>query len=202
MLRAFDRKRLEDYIDSFLNEIRILAENDIKKGYSKSIIVNNVINMTVEKVTPETKMLLTSTYYLLEEQTLEKEIYSNPHNKAAFYERDILKELEEKFDFKIPENFTLNEGREKIKKLEVAGVIVVSSGAISLLLDSFVPLGLGVGIVLVGIMAYTIQNNSKNNIEKTVNIYLSNVKNTLMQWILNIVDFYESKVKELEEGFA
>ena len=99
MLRSDERAKIEQYINKISGGIYKEAKKCIQSGMPDQQVIDKVINITVKKFTPESKMIMSSAYNMMMEHTLAKPIFQNTQNKAAFYERDILKELNSKFLF-------------------------------------------------------------------------------------------------------
>lgn len=111
-----DKKKLEQRINELIENLRSDAKDKIHKGMSDKQVIDYIINVTVNKVTAESKTLLSSIYYMMEDQTLAKPLYNNAQNKAAFYKRDIFTELNNKFDFNVPDNIDDEESKNKVDK--------------------------------------------------------------------------------------
>ena len=151
MLENNDKQKLEQYIDKIIKGIQTDANNNSKAGMSDKQVIEKVINVTVNKFTPESKMILSSTYNMLMEHTLSTAKYTDAEKKAAFYEMDILKELNGKFNFEVLKDISYRESRKEINKWVKSGAVVVVGGLISISLKSWIPVG--IAVVIVGIMA-------------------------------------------------
>lgn len=115
-LEENDKKKLEQRINELIENLRSDAKVKIHEGMPDKQVIDYIINVTVNKVTAESKTLLSSIYYMLEDQTLEKSLYKNAQNKAAFYERDIFTKLYNKFDFNVPDNIDDEESKNRVDK--------------------------------------------------------------------------------------
>lgn len=199
MLKNNDREKLEQYIDKLIKGIYLNAKKDIQSGMPEKQIIEKILNVTINKITPEGKMILSSTYNMLMEQTLGKQLYQNPQNKSAFYEMDILKQLNKKFNFEIPKNINYEESENEINVWAKAGAVVISGGIISIPLNSYVPVG--IAVIIAGIMAYLLKGTSvegKQNVDALIKEYLHDVKNSMLLWINSVEKYYDERVAELE----
>ncbi len=199
MLENSDKEKLENYIDKIIKEIKNIEKRNIHNGMSDEQIINSVINITVNKFTPASKSILSSTYNMLKEQTLAEEKYSSSKNEAAFYEMNISKELNNKFNFNVPSKIDYKESKETINKWIKAGVIVVTGGVVSIKLKSLMPIG--IATIIAGIMLILIKDKkiSNRNIETIIDEYLNNVKKSMTDWITSIEKYYDEKIEELEQ---
>ena len=93
MLQSDERVKIEQYINKISEGIYKEAKKCIQSGMSDKQVIDKVINVTVKKFTPESKMIMSSVYNTMMEHTLAKPLFQTAQNKAAFYERDILKDL-------------------------------------------------------------------------------------------------------------
>lgn len=201
MLKNSDMKKLEQYIDKIIDGIKTDTNKNIKLGMSDKQLIDKVINVTVNKFTPESKMILSSTYNMLMENTLSDVKYSDAENKAAFYEMDILKELNGKFNFEVPKDINYQESRKEINKWVESGAVVIVGGVISISLASWMPVG--IAVVIVGIMELLLKDEQKcdsEGIDVLINEYLRNVKQSVLSWINSIAEYYDTRVAQLERG--
>ena len=201
MLKNSDMKKLEQYIDKIIDGIKTDTNKNIKLGMSDKQLIDKVINVTVNKFTPDSKMILSSTYNMLMENTLSDVKYSDAENKAAFYEMDILKELNGKFNFEVPKDINYQESRKEINKWVESGAVVIVGGVISISLASWMPVG--IAVVIVGIMELLLKDEQKcdsEGIDVLINEYLRNVKQSVLSWINSIAEYYDTRVAQLERG--
>ncbi len=199
MLENNDKQKLEQYIDKIIKGIQIDANKNIKAGISDKQLIDKVINVTVNKFTPESKMILSSTYNMLMEHTLSSAKYVDAEKKAAFYEMDILKELNGKFNFEVSKDIDYQESGKEINKWVKSGVVVIVGGLISISLKSLIPVG--IAIVIAGIMALLLKHEPKSGskgIDAVISEYLMNVKQSVLLWINSIEKYYDNRVAQLE----
>lgn len=200
MLSKEEKNKIEEHIAKLTNDILSDAINSINSGVSKKKIIDDCIMYTVSKFTPESKMLLSSVYNMLMERTLKEEFFTNSHNKASFYEMNIFKELNEKFNFEIPSKIEYEEKGNKINIWFVDVVITVIGGVISISLKKASPII--VAVVIAGIMTVinkNKENNKKEDLTALVKEYLESVKQSLLSWVDSIAEYYDERVNELKK---
>lgn len=200
MLSKEEKKKIEEHIAKLTNDILSDTINSVNSGVSKKKIIDDCIMYTVSKFTPESKMLLSSVYNMLMERTLKEEFFTNSHNKASFYEMNIFKELNEKFNFEIPSKIEYEESERKINEWIKAGIITIIGGVISISLKKASPII--VAVVIAGIMTVinkNKENNKKEDLTALVKEYLESVKQSLLSWVDSIAEYYDERVNELKK---
>ena len=200
MLSKEEKKKIEEHIAKLTNDILSDTINSVNSGVSKKKIIDDCIMYTVSKFTPESKMLLSSVYNILMERTLKEEFFTNSHNKASFYEMNIFKELNEKFNFEIPSKIEYEEKGNKINIWFVDVVITVIGGVISISLKKASPII--VAVVIAGIITVinkNKENNKKEDLTALVKEYLESVKQSILSWVDSIAEYYDERVNELKK---
>ena len=200
MLEYSEKEKIEQYIDKIISGLWRDAKKNIDAGMSNREVIEKVINAAVNKFTPESKMVLSSVYNMLMEGTLTSPLFADAKNKSAFYEMDILKDINSKFDFNIPNKIDYEESKAKVNQWVAAGAIVTTGGIISISLSNWLPVG--IAVVIAGIMALLINKNEQRNhqdISKLVREYYDSIKQSLLSWIESIEKYYDSKVETLYE---
>ena len=200
MLSKEEKNKIEEHIAKLTNDILSDAINSINSGVSKKKIIDDCIMYTISKFTPESKMLLSSVYNMLMERTLKEEFFTNSHNKASFYEMNIFKELNEKFNFEIPSKIEYEESERKINEWIKAGIITIIGGVISISLKKASPII--AAVVIAGIMTVinkNKENNKKEDLTALVKEYLESVKQSLLSWVDSIAEYYDERVNELKK---
>lgn len=204
MLGKNDKEKVEKYVERIFESIYADAQKNIGKKMPNQEVINSVVNLTVNKLTPESKMILSSTYNMLMEKTLAEPLYQKAENKAAFYSRDILKELNSKFTFDVPSHIDYEESNKLLNKWTAAGAIVVGGGIISITMKNVTPIA--IAVVITGIMLFLLRDKhiggNAQDIGAVVRDYLNNVKVSLMSWIDEIEKFYDYEIRKLEEGMG
>ena len=201
MLASDEKSKVCEQLDKALQSIQQDAMQSMKKGIASSDIINRVTTLTVNKIAPQSKMLLSSAYNMMMVRTLSDPFFSDSQNKAAFYEADILKEITSKFDFAVPTEINYQRDYSTLKTLAASGAVVVAGGLIGVTLKSWIPVG--IAVVLAGIMEFVIKSKcriSNNNLNQLITEYLQNVKRSFMLWIDAIESFYDNKVAELKKN--
>lgn len=200
MLQNDEKAKIEQYINKISEGIYKEAKKCIQSGMSDQQVIDKVINVTVKKFTPESKMVMSSAYNMMMEHTLAKPIFQNTQNKAAFYERDILKELNSKFLFDVPKHINYEESKTELNKWIASGAVVIAGGIISISTKSLIPIG--IAAIFAGVMSFILKDGNKKtkqDISKLVQEYLQEVTKTIMEWLNTVQVYYDECVEELEK---
>lgn len=206
MLKSDDKVKIEKYIKKIMNDLANDAKKSIDSGMIEKEIIDRITNMTVNKVTPESKMIISSVYKMLSRKTLAEEIFQNTENKAAFYQLNILNELNNRFVFDVPDKINYSESKNELDKWIKGGsvAVVVVGGAVSIKFKSFVPFGISLAIAIAAIMGLIVYNkgqgNNKTNINSLILEYLSSVQISLMAWVESIESYYDERIDEFKKG--
>ena len=165
--------------------------------------------MTVNKLTPESKMVLSSVYNMMMNHTLEDKYFSDSSNKAKLYSADILKELNNKFDFTVPSEINYEKSHNEFEKLIASGVVVLGGGAgigtiihFSIKKLNYAFPGVGIAVIIVGLMCYLLKNiwsSSSSNTDEIINEYFATVKKSLFAWVESIETYYDEAVAKIKE---
>lgn len=200
MLQNDEKAKIEQYINKISEDIYKEAKKWIQNGMSDRQVIDKVINITVKKFTPESKMIMSSAYNTMMEHTLAKPLFESAQNKAAFYEKDILKELNSKFLFDVPKHINYEESKTEISNWIATGALVVVGGIISIPTKSLIPIEIAVVVAAVLLfMLKDINKKNKQDISKLIQEYLQGVTKTMMEWLNTVQMYYDEHVEKLEK---
>lgn len=196
MLLAEDKKKLETYMDKLIDSLKKDVVKAKSNGISGEQLIEKVINMTVSKLTPESKMIMSSVYNMMMEHTLAEDYFADSSHKADFYSANILAELTNKVNFTVPSKIN-----SEVNKMMASGAVVVVGGIVSITLKSWIPIG--IAAVIAGIMAFVLNNNSSTSsvkdVDGVINEYYASVKKSLLAWVDSIDAYYDKAVAEIKE---
>ena len=206
MLKSSDKKKIESYIQKLIDGLLMDIKQSIASGMSDKQAIERITKATVNKLTPESKMIMSSVYNMMMDETLSEELFQNTENKTAFYQMEILKELNSKFSFNVPNKIDYSESKNELDKWIKGGsvAVVVAGGIVSIKFKSFVPLGISFAIAIAAIMGLIVynknQSSNKVNIESLISEYLRGVQISLMAWVESIESYYDDRIKALKKG--
>lgn len=206
MLKSDDKIKIEKYIKKIINELANDAKESIASEMTDKEVIDRITKVTVNKVTPESKMIMSSVYKMLSRETLSEELFQNTENKAAFYQINILNDLNNRFVFDVPDKIDYSESKNELDKWIKGGsvAVVVIGGAVSIKFKSLVPFGISLAVAIAAIMGLIIYNknhsNNKTNINSLISEYLRSVQTSLMAWVESIESYYDERIEELKKG--
>ena len=206
MLKISDKKKIENYIQKIIDGLMKDTKESIASGMSDKQVIERITKATVNKLTPESKMIMSSVYNMMMDETLAGEMFQDPENKAAFYQMDILKDLNNKFIFDVPDKIDYQESKKELDNWIKGGsaVVVVVGGVARIKFKSLIPIGISLAVALAAIMGMIIYNNSKNsnktNINSLVSEYLYSVQKSLLAWVETIESYYDERIVQLKKG--
>lgn len=206
MLKNSDRAKIENYIQKIIDGLMKDTREIIASGMSDKQVIDRITKATVNKVTPESKMIMSSVYNMLMDATLSEDLFQDPENKTLFYQLDILKDLNNKFSFEVPAHIDYEESKKELDNWIKGGsvAVVIVGGVASIKFKSFIPVGISLAAALAAIMGIILFNNSKKsskiNINSLVSEYLNSVKESLMAWVETIEAYYDEQVESLKKG--
>ena len=205
MLKSSYKIKIKNYIQKIIDGLMKDTKESIASGMSDKQVIERITRATVNKLTPESKMIMSSVYNMMVDDTLADDIFQNPENKTAFYQMDILKDLNSKFIFEVPDKIDYQESKRELDNwIKCGSIAVVVGGVVSIKFKSFIPVGISFAVVLAAIMGMIIFNNSKKgnstNINALVFEYLNSVQESLLEWIDTIENYYDEKIEQLKKG--
>lgn len=193
-----DKQKISKSIDDENTKILKEVENYIDRKMSESEIIDRVIKDAVNRFTPKSKMILSDVYDMLKEQTFNEEFFKDVSHQAAFYKMNIMKELNEKFDFNIPSSIDYEESKIKMEDWLKLGAIEFVGGGIGITFKNFFPIV--VSTIIAGIMFLMFKNKNINkDLKIVIDEYLENIKKSLLSWVNSIEKYYDERIKQLKE---
>lgn len=202
MLENSDKEKIRKYIDGISAKILIEAQKCVDNKMSNKQVIERTIQITVYKFTPESKMIMSSAYNMMMKHTLEKPEFQTASNKAAFYQLNILNELNNKYVFDVPDHIDYQENKKEIAKWIAAGAIVVlAGGGISIQMEMMIPIAMSV--IIAGVMiGYKMAEISKTqDVMPLIREYLGSVSETMMRWLDGIERYYDERVENLKRNW-
>ena len=205
MLKNSDKNKVENYIQKIIDGLLDDTNKSIISGMGDKQVIDRITKATVNKISHESKMIISSVYNMLMNDTLSEDFFQEPSNKALFYELNILKKINNKFNFEVPTHINYKESKKELDTLIKAGniTIVTIGGIVSIKFKSFFPIGISVIIALAitfGIILLNNKTNNKSNINNIIFEYLNGIKKGLLAWIKTIEIYYDEQIEELKKG--
>lgn len=200
MLNNEDRKLIGLIIEELISELKTRAVKVTEFEKDSDTIKRTIVDMTVGKIAPKSKIILNKVYNMLKDDTLKKDFFIQ--HKAAFYEKDILGQLNKKFHFETPQIIDIKSCGNEINEWKKAGGICVAGGVVSFVVRSSVPVC--IAVLVAGLMMYigSSSNNKNNDIHAIINEYFESIRMALFNWVETIELFYDQQIREIEKEFS
>ena len=194
MLNKNDEIKINKAIDGIIIEI---SERLPKEDKELEIAFKETEQITFGIVRNRINNLLSDLELYLQTEALKKEIFNTSENQVIFYKKNLFKE-ENKFD--MTQKIKYKKGEELEKNLKEAGIIFATSGVVSIIIPSIVPVS--IGLVIAGVLYYNAKKSSKirkNKFNEIIKEYLKNLKISLQKWVESVDKYYENEINKLEE---
>ena len=200
MLNNEDRKQIGLIIEELISELKTRAVKVTEFEKNSDTIKRMIVDMTVRKIAPKSKIILNKVYNMLKDDTLKKDFFIQ--HKAAFYDKDILGQLNKKFHFETPQTIDIKSCGNEINEWKKAGGICVAGGVVSFVVRSSVPVC--IAVLIAGLMMFigSSSNNKKNDIHAIINEYFESIRKALFNWVETIELFYDQQIREIEKEFS
>lgn len=184
-------------IDTINNKLKTEAKQALSDGTSINEVLEQLAAHAVREFTPESKMLMSSIYNVLSNETLETEFFKVTAHEAAFNKRNIQADITNQFSFEVPDKIDY---KKNYNELLASGGIILVGGLVSINIKS--NLGSGIVIAIAAVLAYlmykTIKENKHKNQSQLIDQYLISIRGTLVRWLESIAEYYDQQVEALK----
>lgn len=199
MLSEKTLNQVKAQIDKINNKLKKEAERELSSGKKIKEVLDHLVDRAVREFTPESKMLMGSIYNVLSSETLQTEFFQNPAHQAAFYKRNIEKDIEDSFSFEVPDRIDCDLSESHIDRW-ISGGVVIGSGLVSIGIKNAAPIAIAVVLVVLYYLFIKklITSSKQKNQKELINTYLTAVKDTLVKWLENIAEYYDQQVEDLK----
>ena len=194
---------LKPYIKKLFDDIRSHVLDIENKPKQKERVMKEICDYVMQKITAESKSMLSSFYSSLIDDTLSQEPFlNNTKNKNKFYRRDIMSLIFEKYNFSTGKDIDYKQAYDKYYSLPIsfgtAGIGIILSIALSKII--IIP----VSLIVAGSLYYFIsEQEKKKNKDKykiSIELYLDSIESEILVWFENIEAFYNKQVEELKSN--
>ena len=197
MLNKNDEIKINKSIEGIIVEIN---ERLPKEDKELEIAFKETEQITFGIVRNRINNLLSDLELYLQTEALKKEIFSISENQVIFYKKNLFKKVKEENKFDMTQKIKYKTGEELEKNLKEAGIIFATSGVVSIIIPSIVPVS--IGLVIAGVLYYNAKKSSKirkNKFNEIIKEYLKNLKISLQKWVESVDKYYENEINKLED---
>ena len=185
----------------------------IRTSPTSAIATRSIMEYVSSKIAATSQGYMADIYGELSKKTLSEKIFENPANANKFYELNIRQKISDAYQFDVKDLNAYNAGvdfKEINRAYASAGAAAGTAAVGGIILGALsgvvhIPMVVIIaGAVLAGLSAggvtYTkvVPEKNKSNFKEAVDAFMNSLKMELLNWVDNVVKFYNQKVEELK----
>lgn len=206
---------VKNHIKELFGELHTEVTNIVETIPDTDMATQHIMETVSGRVTAATEGYVFDLYSLLSKETLKEEIFQDAANANRFYELNLKKQIAEAYQFNIQslKAYSTSLDFKEINRTyatATAAVGTAAAGGILLgILHGLVHIPFAVviaGAVLAGIgggsVTYMkiVPEKNKDGFQTAVNRFMEDLKQELLNWVDDVVNFYNQKVAELKQS--
>ena len=206
-------KKVKTYIKDLFVEMNEEISEIVSASSSAAIATQSIMEYVSSKIAAASQGYMVDLYGEMSRQTLSEEFFQDPTNANKFYELNMRKRISDAYQFDIQSLDAYSTGidfKEINRIYATAGAAVGSAtvggillGTLSGLVD--IPLVVIIaGAVLAGVAgagvtyAKVVPEKNRGNFLRAVNAFMNDLEYELLDWVDEVVKFYNQRVEELK----
>lgn len=206
---------VKNHIKELFEELNTEVMNIVETTPDTDMATQHIMETVSGRVTAATEGYVFDLYSLLSKETLKEEIFQDAANANRFYELNLKKQIAEAYQFNIQSlkaYSTSLDFKEINRTYATAAATVGTAAAGGILLGILhglvhIPFAVVIaGAVLAGIgggsVTYMkiVPEKNKEGFQTAVNRFMEDLEQELLNWVDDVVDFYDQKVTELKQS--
>ena len=206
---------VKKHIMELFKELNTEISKIVKTTSNTGMATQRIMELMSSRITAATEGYVFDLYSILSKETLKEEIFQDAANANRFYELNLKKQIPEAYQFNIRSLDTYSSGLDynEINRTYATAAATVGSAAVGGILVGIlrglveIPFAVVIaGAVLAGIgggsVTYmkVVPEKNKINFQTAVNHFMQGLEQELLNWIDEVVDFYNLKVAELKRS--
>lgn len=206
-------EKVKSYIGKLFIEMNDEVNEIVKSSSSSTIATRSIMEYVSGKIAAASQGYIVDLYGELSKQTLNEAFFQNPANANRFYELNMRKMISDAYQFDIQKLGAYSTGIDfkEINRVYAAAVAAVGSATVGGILlwgvsdSEDIPMVVIIaGAVLAGIVggsvtyAKVVPEKNKTNYFKAVNAFMKELEDNLLDWVDDVIHFYNQKVRELK----
>lgn len=206
---------VKNHIKELFEELNTEVMNIVETTPDTDMATQHIMEAVSGRVTAATEGYVFDLYSLLSKETLKEEIFQDAANANRFYELNLKKQIAEAYQFNIQSlkaYSTSLDFKEINRTYATAAATVGTAAAGGILLGILhglvhIPFAVVIaGAVLAGIgggsVTYMkiVPEKNKEGFQTAVNRFMEDLEQELLNWVDDVVDFYDQKVTELKQS--
>lgn len=201
---------IEQDVKSMFQELENKSHEIISNSRTAKAATEKISEMVSSRITTESEGYIVDMYSSLSKKIREEEYFKDPKHLNDFFHLNLREQLNEKYHFEITSIEAFQKGIEykEVNSLYVAagtaaGTLAVG-GILKFAIVGFIHIPLAViiaGAVAAGITAYfVVPSKSKKNYTAAVHKYLHDLENEILNWLVEIEEYFNQQVRTLYKG--
>lgn len=207
--------KVKNHIKELFEELNTEVTNIVETIPGTDMATQHIMETVSGRVTAAIEGYVFDLYSLLSKETLKEEIFQDAANANRFYELNLKKQIAEAYQFNIQslKAYSTSLDFKEINRTyatAAAAVGTAATGGILLgILHGLVHIPFAVviaGAVLAGIgggsVTYMkiVPEKNKEGFQTAVNRFMEDLEQELLNWVDDVVNFYNQKVAELKQS--
>lgn len=205
---AMYNAKLQKQVKQMFRDLQTKADEVITSSSTYKIASERMMNMVSSRVSAETEGYIIDLYASFAERIRKEEFFQNPEHLNAFYRLNLREELNSKYHFEIGSLDVYKKGidYDEINRLYaslgvMAGTLAVG-GILKFAISGAVNIPFAViiaGAVAAACAAYfkIVPKKNKKEFRRAVNKFLNDLENDILNWFVDVENFFESRVRTL-----
>lgn len=207
--------KVKNHIKGLFEELNTEVTNIVETIPDTDMATQHIMETVSGRVTAATEGYVFDLYSLLSKETLKEEIFQDAANANRFYELNLKKQIADAYQFNIQslKAYSTSLDFKEINRTyatAAAAVGTAAAGGILLgILHGLVHIPFAVviaGAFLAGIgggsVTYMkiVPEKNKEGFQTAVNRFMDDLEQELLNWVDDVVNFYNQKVAELKQS--
>ena len=202
---------VKNHIKELFRELNTEVTNLVETIPDTDMATQHIMETVSGRVTAATEGYVFDLYSLLSKETLKEEIFQDAANANKFYELNLKKQIADAYQFNSQSYNTSLDFKEINRTYATAAAAVGTATAGGILLGILhgvvhIPFAVVIaGAVLAGIgggsVTYMkiVPEKNKKSFQTAVNQFMEDLEQELLNWVDDIINFYNQKVAELKQ---
>ena len=209
LMEMFNNELVKE-IHVMFQELAIKSTEIIENSQTAKIATERISDTVAARVSAESAGYIVDMYACLVDKVKADDYFKDPEHLNAFYRLNLRDELNERYHFEIETLESYKKGIEfkEVNSLyasagAVAGTLAVG-GILKFAIAGAIHIPIAViiaGAVIAGIAIYfSVPTRNKKEFSKAVKQYLKDLENEILDWLIEVENYFESQVRTLYKG--
>ena len=200
-------KELENQVHDMFKELKMKATKIASASRTSTDATNRIMRLVSSTISAEAEGYLVDMYMYLVDRIKKEDFFKDPENMNAFYRLNLRDDLNTKYQFNIESIDAYKKGIEckEINRLYVAAGAATGTLALGSILKYALSgvVSIPFVVVIAGALAvacasyFAIPSHNRKEYMKTVDKFLNDLENDILNWIVDVEVYFDEKVREL-----